>query len=322
MTTSDTFQIASTGGTTTSLFRAPPILTVPSLPSAIPSGITPGYSTVIGSGGTTGSGWPFSDYNIMNDPEGDLAALPALYYQGAGGQGGDEAAFQPGFNDSAMAGYENVGAGMTGNDTVQVALNDPNYIEGATQLNNSNLAGADAIAIQVLAQDSTGIDWNQISQTQNGDLLKGATELLKSAGTVCSATAAGAANCMVAGLQSLSAGGNAEVTTGITAFRGAQCVLGSAVALGECLSRVGNGPMDADENYFLGTMYRSILVGAQAFQFTGGGGGVDGGDALGSGKLSAIGGSAITFDATLGGKLNYLTDSYNATTGTVNHLHA
>lgn len=69
-------------------------MTVPPLPAGR---ATPDYSPVVGTEGSTGSGWPFSDYNIMNDPEGTPASLPPIYdTDGTGGQGGDPFAFATG----------------------------------------------------------------------------------------------------------------------------------------------------------------------------------------------------------------------------------
>lgn len=326
MTTQDTFQIASTGGTTTSLLAAaaPPMSFLSMLPPApqavLGSGhATAGYSPVIGSGGSpSGGGWPFQDFNIMNDPEGNLSALPAIYWQGTGGPAGDPEAFLPNTDDYAAAGYADAGAGMNVNDCILNELGSASYQAGATQLNDSNLHGAEQVALASLTEDAAQLNWSSIANDPNVDIATGAKELLESKGNICSAAVAGAAGCMVVGVQQVLQGpSNPEVKSGEIAYKGAQCILASSSAIGQCLSMPADHPLDANENFFLGTLYRSVYVGLSGLMTTGGGGGVDGGDAR-----VAIGGSAKSFDATLGGRLNYLTESYNSTTGGINVLHA
>lgn len=327
MATSDIYQISSTDGTTSAMFSASPpptfLAMLPTQPTSptpmVLDHVTPGYSPVIGPGGSTGSGWPFGDYNMMNDPEGNLAVLPAIVLDGAGGPAGDPFAFVPSFDDNAAAGYANVGAGMTGSQGISLVVNDPGYQAAAVELNASDLAAADADGIQLLAQDAASIAWNSLSEgPPYPDIMHGFAELLTSAGVLVSAAAATAGSCAYSALKNiLTSPSNPEVKGGMTAFAAVQCGIASAVALGKAMQSLGNGPMDADENAAASLMYRSVFMDLKSYSPSGGVG-VDGGDGL----KAISGGSAKSFDATLGGTMNYLTSTYDTASGTVHVLHS
>lgn len=307
MSTTDSYQIASTTGTTTSLLQTAPSVTVP----ALKEGVTPNYSTVIGSGGSTGGGWPFQDFNMMNDPEGNMAALPAIYIDGTGGPAGDPEAFQPNTNDEALAGYANVGANWTAADGVNLDLSDSSYIQAATDLNNSNVTAAYAVGFAQLTDDAGLIPWTKIVGDATPNIGKGVAELAGSSGLLCGAAVAlGNASLQIAGrVIAMTAAVAPEGLVPVTAFEGAQLFVATAGIINKCGLAAFGPSMDSDEAYVLGLIYDNDFKG---YEHRPGGPGVDGGDALHA--FSPGTGSAPTLKAPAG--VNFLTSAYDGQTGT------
>lgn len=298
MTISEHYQIDTVANETTSLLAVAPIsVTIPTLsaPPAVPAGATAAYSPVVGPGGSTGGSWPFGDYNVMNSPEGNMAALPPLFWNGSGGQGGDPFALAPGADDNAMAGYANTGAGYTGLQACQAAQGSALYQAVGTQLNDNNAPAACTIGLNQLAQVSTEINWGALTVNgvaANVDIKKGATEILQSQGAICGYATAGAAAAIYTAAREFAQG-----NLGAGTFFGIAAGAASLWALGSCAQVSYSQGQDPNEVAFLGTVYRAIygdLTESKAPPL------------LGSQAVSAGVGGIARVDGTRGGTIDYL----------------
>lgn len=324
MSTSDIYKITPPESTMPVLSAAPPPKFLAMLPTqaqsplaVVPGDLTPNYSPVIGPGGSTGGGWPFQDFNMMNDPEGNMAALPAIFVDGTGGPAGDPDAYLPNTNDFAAAGYGNGGAGTSAAQGINMVLDTPSYIAGATDLNNNNLVGAYAVGFATLTQESAEMPWTEIVADASPNIGKGVAELAGSSGVLCGgALALGNASLQIAAkVIAITTVVAPEVAPVVSAYEAAQLFVAGAAIINKCGLAIFGPSIDPDEAYVLGLIYNNMFKGYEHRPT--GGVGVDGGDGI----KGFQGGGAPFVNVTAGMGVNYLTSACDGQTGTTIALH-